>query len=152
MDFAQQMDKAIVEMSDGLINKGVRPIVNNVAQYAVVQTPVDTGNARFNWNASLDAPVYTTMTYNETDNELGKFRAGVPSPASDMALREIDAVFDDITVDTKVVYLTNSVDYILALEDGRSAQSQQFARKSVEYAAKMAVVDTEIRGSLGAFS
>lgn len=145
MDFAAQMKQAVAEMTAGLVDRGVKPVVNNVAYYAVVETPVDTGNARFNWVGSLNAPVYETMEYMDSDNELGSFTAGVMSPAAELALREIGQVVDEITGDTNAFYLTNSVDYIKALEAGKSKQSMNFAAQSVEYAARLAVADAQMR-------
>ena len=54
-DFARRMSRIAVQV-EGSVEQAVRDCSKAVARGAVEATPVDTGLARSNWVASLDAP------------------------------------------------------------------------------------------------
>jgi hypothetical protein len=153
MNLAQQFDKAIAEIQDKVLEGAVKPIVKDVAEQAVLWTPVDTGNARFSWLASLDSPVYIPLEYSGDDGAMNRVYAPNPSEASNKAIAFMNTKIDEMTVDTKAVYITNSVEYILDLNDkGKSKQSKQFAQRAVEMGADRAVAVIEAKGQLNAFN
>lgn len=154
MDLAKQFDKAIAEVQDKVLEGAVIPIVEDVATQAVLWTPVDTGNARHNWKASLNAPSYGSRQYTGDDGANGarKFSAPDMSPAAMYAIEDMKADINEMTVDTKVVYITNSVEYIVDLDDGKSIQSYQFAQRAVTIGASRAIAVIEAKGQLNAFS
>lgn len=76
----------------------------------VLKTPVDTGRARGNWQASSGAPATGEIT--RTD------KAGGSVISAEQA--------SILTAEPySVIYLTNNVPYILKLEDGSSQQAPQ---------------------------
>lgn len=66
----------------------------------IQKTPVKTGRARANWNISTDTPVFKTTTSSQ---------AKVP--------------FSLDTQDFPLVFISNGLDYVVELENGRSRQA-----------------------------
>ena len=95
----------------------------------VKRTPVDTGRARANWQIGIgNAAGQTTAT--------DKQAFGSDPPLSP-ALKQIDG--------EQVVFITNSLDYIEALENGSSQQAPSgFVRITI--ARLQAEVDAELAG------
>jgi hypothetical protein len=88
----------------------VRKVVMAVDQTVVMATPVDTGRARANWIASLNAPSETTTA--SRDRSGG---SAISQAAGVVARYDGDS-------DTEV-NITNNLDYIGRLNDGSSAQA-----------------------------
>lgn len=75
----------------------------------VMSTPVDTGHARRNWIASVGVPASIELM--ETD------------PAGGETIQQGAAVISTWKLGQGSIFLTNSVPYILLLEDGWSMQA-----------------------------
>lgn len=100
-------------------DKLVRKVVLAVDQAVVVGTPVDTGRARANWIAALDAPV--TEATSATD------RGG--AKAMQQAAGVARAYDGDANV---AVHITNNLPYIKPLDEGSSYQAPRgFVRTAV---------------------
>lgn len=91
-------------------DKTVRKVAMAVDQAVVMATPVDTGRARANWIASLDAPV-TTATENKD-----KSGGGAISQAAGVV-----AGYDGDS--NSSINITNNLPYIGPLNDGSSYQA-----------------------------
>lgn len=87
-------------MSKITIAAGIQ-MFNNI----IIETPVDTGRARGNWQASINQPIYTELT----------------SAASISRQENIAQHFVNYKV-TDTAYLTNNLSYIESLEYGSSDQ------------------------------
>lgn len=77
-------------------------------QGVVTRTPVDTGRARANWQASNGAPVLDQLDTTDAGKALSQGR-GVIDQAPKFA----------------TTYITNNLDYIQFLEEGSSSQAPQ---------------------------
>lgn len=81
------------------------------------RTPVDTGNARGNWNASEDYPDHKVWDRGKSDP------AGFGENDAD-ALRRGSIVIGDWEMSKGTpLYVSNAVPYIVPLEEGHSKQS-----------------------------
>jgi len=82
----------------------------------IKDTPADTGRARGNWQVSLDAPITSAV------NAGGEPGSENPAPEGDgpetaKVLREVSTTAEKF-IGGKVIYLTNNLPYIGALEYG----------------------------------
>lgn len=84
-------------------------IALNVLKGAVMKTPVDTGLARGNWQVVIDSPPKSQIDNKDKtgDDTLAK---GSSTIGSSKPMKE-------------VIWISNNVPYIEALEDGRSKQA-----------------------------
>lgn len=88
----------------------LKKVAMAIDQAVVTSTPVDTGRARANWIAALDAP--KTEAVDATDK------------GGSRAIAAARAVISEYDGDTNVeVHITNNLDYIGFLNDGTSAQA-----------------------------
>lgn len=100
-------------------------------QAVVLQTPVDTGRARANWIASLDAPAIGTV---DAEDKTGQ--SSIVKAAGTIADYDGDRNAE--------VHLTNNLPYILPLNEGSSAQAPaDFVRRALK-AAVFAVEGAEL--------
>lgn len=91
-------------------DKLVRKVAMAVDQAVVLQTPVDTGRARANWLASLDAPSADLV---EASDRSGS-----------AAIRQAAAVSAGYSGDRNVaIHITNNLPYIESLNRGSSYQA-----------------------------
>jgi len=90
-------------------NQAVRMLVFEALSRIVLRTPVDTGRARGNWNIGAGDP-------DRSINETGFDKAGAETINGGQAL--LQAAGPD-----QVLYITNSLPYILPLEHGHSGQA-----------------------------
>ena len=90
----------------------------------VQKTPVDTGRARSNWAINVGAPApapSTAITEEEAaQRKRDGYKAGPPETAR--AVQEAQAAASSID-GTQVVYISNNLPYISALNDGHSQQA-----------------------------
>lgn len=86
---------------------GIRKVCLDITDGVIHDTPVDTGRARANWQASIDAPKTGTI---ETTDKQGD--ATVAQAAAFIA-----------AAPGRVFYLVNNLPYAVPLEYGSSAQS-----------------------------
>jgi len=121
--FAALMDDGSIGIQD-LVDEVVKKLAINIDQELVTNTPVDTGAARSNWVASLDAPVddvippylpYPSVQpnqgqrFSETDN-------------AEAAMQQAK----DVIVQRETgqdIWISNNVSYIDDLNSGSSKQA-----------------------------
>lgn len=103
-DFQIELDEEFAEKVEGGLLRLVQTVAMEVDAGVRAKTPVDTGNARASWNTSLNEPVYREQP-----------AIGHPGNASAVAGM----------TKPEVVYVTNSAEYISALENGHSKQAPQ---------------------------
>jgi len=89
----------------------VRGLALEATKGVVLMTPVDEGRARGNWNVATGSP-------DKTESEERKDKDGGPTIGRALTIvREIQV--------GDTIFITNSVPYILPLEDGHSSQAPQ---------------------------
>jgi len=106
-DFGSFWQREIVVGIDHAIRRITQAFLRAIVEEIITDTPVDTGKARANWLASLGAPRGSTR---ET---LGKSPAG--------AIGEAKSVISFYR-NGSTFYLVNNLDYIDALNKGKSSQ------------------------------
>lgn len=109
------------------INETVKATAKAVVREVVTGTPVDTGKARSNWQASLGDEDDAVLAPHHPGNHLGiGERANAQS-----AIAAADAVIDG-RKPGETVYVQNNVDYIGLLNDGSSKQAPaSFVQRAV---------------------
>lgn len=108
-DLSKKMAAVAAKAQRGA-DKIVRKVALAIDQTVVMATPVDTGRARANWIASLDAPVLSASE--ATDKSGGK------------PLAQAQGVIGAYKGETNVsIHITNNLPYIGSLNDGSSAQA-----------------------------
>lgn len=114
--------KRFAGMTEKQADQYVRSICLNLMSQVIVGTPVDTGRARGNWQASIGAPLTNTL---ETTDKAG---AATISAGSGAVKQSTGNIF----------YLTNNLPYIYRLEfEGHSKQaSHGWVRAAVNRASK----------------
>ena len=90
------------------VNKTVKQTAIAVDQTVVLATPVDTGRARANWQASIGAP--------ETD------KLDIEDPSGQETIDKNNDVINS-RERGQDIYLSNNLDYIGPLNEGHSAQA-----------------------------
>jgi len=104
------------------VEEGVNKLVRKCALIAdrelVLETPVDTGRARSNWQVSLGSPLSSEREPYVPGEALGKGEGQNAAGALAQAQERIGARRSG-----QDIYIQNNVDYIGALNDGSSAQA-----------------------------
>ncbi len=95
---------------EGEVNKLARSTMFNVLRGLVLGTPVDTGRARGNWQVSISNPI------NSQSDDLDK--SGQPTINKGLA-----AMAKAKAIKYPVLWLTNNLPYIEALNDGHSEKA-----------------------------
>lgn len=99
----------------------VRKVALDLFRGIVMDTPVDTGRARANWQVSIGRPALGQIKHDSGSGQLAAeaaIGAGTPS---------IQAAKGDVAI-----YLTNNVPYIVPLEEGHSGQAPEgMVRKNI---------------------
>lgn len=95
--------------------KAVEGVRVGVAESVINKTPLDTGYARGNWQASIGSPIKTEIT--RFDREAGF----APTGGDGIALRDAREVAKQ-SID-KDFYIVNNAEYIMNLEFGGSDQA-----------------------------
>jgi hypothetical protein len=103
MSFAQQLE-AFVRVAPEDVDRTVRAIKLELFRSVIMDTPVDTGRARGNWQATVGAPAGGTLD----------------SATATDALASVQANLGKLS---DVSWLTNNLPYIARLEDGYSKQA-----------------------------
>lgn len=101
-DFRRQLDRAYDVKVIGTLEKKIRTTVLAVDAALVMNTPVDTGRARSNWIASLNAPSVAMV-------EPGQ------KPDTGAAVASFKV--------TDTAYIANNLPYIRRLNEGHSQQA-----------------------------
>jgi len=86
---------------------GVRKVCLDITAGVIQDTPVDTGRARANWQASIDAPEAGTLEAKDKQGSASAAKASASIAAAP----------------GRVFYLVNNLPYAVPLEYGSSAQS-----------------------------
>lgn len=115
VDFAKDLLKEVDEMEED-IGRTARQLVSYGLITLVARTPIDTGYASENWNVSIGA-INTSVT---------------PGVQPGRSLAQGQQTIKGVTA-SAVSYVTNSVEYIDALENGHSQQAPN-GMVSVAYA------------------
>lgn len=103
MSFGSQLT-AFVSGAEKKVERTVRAVKLELFRSVILDTPVDTGRARGNWQATLDSPATE-----ETENE-----------SMSVALAGVAANLGKVN---DVSFLANNLPYIEELEDGSSKQA-----------------------------
>ena len=112
--------KTIANNLEVNVDREVIKVAGLAQQVVVTSTPVDTGRARANWQASLDSPI--TFPIDDED----------PGGGATVALN--DSVIS-ARKSNQTIYISNNLDYIKALNEGWSAQAPAgFVQKAVQAA------------------
>ena len=87
-----------------------RALILKVSSRVVLRTPVDTGRARANWQATLSAPASGIV---DSEDKTGESALAAVRSESEKTRSDDDRSF----------FLTNNLPYIEALENGHSQQA-----------------------------
>ena len=86
----------------------------DLSRRVILRTPVDSGQARWNWQASISSP--KTGVLKSKLDEGSSAKAPNPSTASDRRISQISSVVDKAS--GNIFFLTNNMPYINKLEFG----------------------------------
>ena len=106
MSFSSEI-KAFGNKTYDKLDKTIRYGIIGLSNAVILDTPVLTGMARNNWNASIGAPDYSTDT--------------APNKNGTTALN--DVMYNSAKATGNVYYLVNALDYIKRLEEGYSKKA-----------------------------
>lgn len=121
--FSRRMEE-LGRRIDRNVPRFMRRLALAVDQAVVTATPVDTGRARSNWRASVNAPLTGEV---DTYGPGGAATAGAIAQARS-AVQAVDSSRD-------VIYISNNLPYIGRLNDGSSAQAPAgFVQQGVQAA------------------
>ena len=111
--FAVDIQK-FIEKTNVKADKVVRKVCLDLMTGIVMKTPVDTGRARANWQASIDTPASGAVTFNADAGSGAKAPGESASSAS-----AISGGLSAVTQATgRVFWLVNNLPYIYRLEYG----------------------------------
>lgn len=126
-DFAQQMNRIAVRV-EGNVERAVKDCAGAVARSIISNTPVDTGRARSNWTAQMDA-AFDGLFPARVHGEKGSTGEANAVAAIEAAEKVIETF--DIGKNAEI-HVTNNLPYIGALNDGHSKQApSDFVRLAV---------------------
>ncbi|MHA6642130.1 HK97 gp10 family phage protein [Mesorhizobium sp. A623] len=116
--FSKRMSRISIEVEGG-VEHAVKDCAGAVARSVISNTPVDTGRARSNWTAQMDATF------------AGLFPAHVPgvkgstaTANAEVAIEKAEAVIEQFDISkNSSIHISNSLPYIRALNDGHSKQA-----------------------------
>jgi hypothetical protein len=114
--------KKFGELTEDKIGLVIQKVGMDLLRGVVMLTPVDTGRARANWQASIGSPITTELPW----------EGGGKSAATQAALSQGEAAVGKVKGDA-ALFLSNNVPYIEALEWGHSGQAPDgMVRKTIE--------------------
>lgn len=111
---AEETDESLTRVCanlDKMTHNAVVAFADQVFWRIDHRTPVDTGRARGNWMAGLDAP--------NTDVDVNRF-----DPAGDSTCANAHEVFDKFKLG-QAIFITNGLPYIMPLEHGHSQKAPE---------------------------
>lgn len=117
-EFAKRIDRIAVRV-EGNVGKAVKDCASAVARSVISNTPADTGRARSNWIAQLDA-AFDGLFPARAPGEKGSTGEANAAAAIEAAERVIKMY--DIGKNASI-HITNNLPYIGALNDGHSKQA-----------------------------
>lgn len=117
-DFARRIDRIAVQV-EGNVERAVKDCARAVARSVISNTPADTGRARSNWTAQMDAAF------------AGLFPAKVPGIAGSTAeanaaaaVQAAEHIIETFDIEKNAsIHIANNLPYIGALNDGHSQQA-----------------------------
>jgi len=100
-------------------NRKVAAMAIGIISQESQETPVDTGRARANWQASVGFPVFDSI-------EAQPPGAGGSTAGANQAFAEAEAAarIRDFKPSDQSIFITHNLDYILPLNEGHSAQNE----------------------------
>ena len=103
-----------------LIGKAVHSAVTTATYKGIVtKTPVLTGRARHNWFPTNGAPSEARV-----EETAGVSRTGEPMTAQEVArINTVTRKLKGLPLGSQEVFISNNLDYILGLEEGKSPKS-----------------------------
>lgn len=114
------------------VEKKIRRAAIVADQFVVLGTPVDTGRAKSNWLVSLQAPIF---------EEIPAFSPGskgsTQTANEQAAIDDGRAVIGQFRLANGSIFISNSLPYIQALEDGSSDQASNGMVKQAVQAAQL---------------
>lgn len=117
-DFAKRMDRIAVTVESN-VERAVKDCAHAVTKSVVLTTPADTGKARSNWTAELDA-AFSRLFPAHVPGTKGSTAEANADIAIDQASEVIERF--DATANREI-HIANSLPYIRALNDGHSKQA-----------------------------
>lgn len=118
--FAAQV-RAHAEKADRRTSHVIRSVGLEFLNVVMTGTPVDKGQARFNWFPTKGAP----------KDGWESFEGGGEAASSAVTMRGLET-FTPSNVDTGgVFWITNNIPYIVRLEQGHSTKGQAFFARAV---------------------
>lgn len=125
--FAKRMDRIAMQV-EGNVERAVRDCAGAVARSVISNTPVDTGRARSNWTAQMDA-AFAGLFPARVPGEKGSTGEANTVAAVEAAVQVIETF--DIEKNGSI-HITNNLPYIGSLNDGHSTQAPaDFVRLAV---------------------
>ena len=113
MSFAVDV-KSWAEKTKGNTDDIISGTCLDLSRRVILRTPVDSGQARWNWQASIGSPKSNVLV--STPDEGSTVKAPNPSNASTRRLNQIAGVVEKAP--GNIFYLTNNMPYIDKLEFG----------------------------------
>ena len=120
----KQLAKRLEMIADGIgshVEVYVRKAAVAADTAAVMSTPVDTGRARSNWRVAIGAPILTETGFSGPSKAKGGGKGR--TEAFQSALNEGMAVAPTWRLGMGSIFISNSVPYIVRLDNGYSAQA-----------------------------
>jgi hypothetical protein len=99
------------EKVNGNASRVVRGVALELLRGVVMDTPVDTGRARANWQTTVGSPALGDYDYK-----------GGPGAAANEAISDGTQTIQAVEGDA-AIFLTNNLPYIVLLEEGHSQQA-----------------------------
>lgn len=111
-DFELQLDKFIDDLEGPVLISAIQKTVIDIYTGVIKKTPVDTGAARASWLLGF---------YNPPSGDNANFSGG-EAAATSFGLTHMQTKLSTMT-EPSVVFITNNLDYIEYLENGKSDQA-----------------------------
>lgn len=126
-DFGRRMDRIAVQV-EGNVGQAVRDCAMAVTRSVIDATPADTGRAKSNWTAQIDA-AFDSLFPARVPGTGGSTAEANAAAAVERAAEVIESF--DIGRNASI-HITNNLPYIRALNDGHSKQAPaDFVRMAV---------------------
>ena len=137
-DLAKQMEAAAKELPDK-VNEVAKKVATGITEYLATETPVDTSRALSNWQVGLGGPVRY-----EIEPHYPGINGYTASPSSKQTILEAVAELDK-KKPGETVYISNNVDYIEELNNGKSSQADPGFATTVAIEVGTAILDREAK-------
>lgn len=125
------MNRRAKQMSRN-VSRIVKAVAGSIDRNVVLDTPQDTGAATSNWLVSVDAPLTGVIPPYAPGMKLGKGFPGNTNAAIQQGKVAIGSF--DIKINN-AIFISNNIDYIGLLNDGRSIQTKPlFVQRSIQLA------------------